>query len=304
MVSLRAMRMFVTVVEAGSFAAAATLLGVSPSIVSKRIAALEQELGARLVNRTTRAMSITDIGERYFENCRKILASVEEIEDEVATLHGAARGHLALRVPHSIGILHIGAMVSDFCQLYPGISASIATEEFPLRAFEMDRRVDVVLHLGPVLSPLLAARELTQITWLPYASPDYLRRHGAPETPADLARHNCLVHQAVFADNRWHFHGPGGDVTVSVSGTLSANSVMILTEAVQNGVGIAMLPSFCVHHGLRDGSLLRILDGYDGPQRHLYATYQANRMVPQRLRLFIDYMVQRLRTPPWKLDQA
>jgi DNA-binding transcriptional LysR family regulator len=300
MASLHSMRLFVTVIEAGSFAAAAAQLRVSPSIVSKQIAALERELGARLLDRTTRRMSITEIGERYFERCRGILASIDEVEDEVAALQGTARGHLTIRVPHSIGILHLGALISEFCGTYPNISATIATDDFPLRAFEMERRSDVAMHLGPLLTPNLTARELTQIVWYPCAAPAYLERHGAPRTPADLQRHNCLVHRSVFADARWRLRGPMGETSVSVTGTLAANSVMILTEAARDGVGISLLPSFCIYRSIQDGSLVRVLEDHEGPQRHLHAVYQANPMVPQRLLLFVDYMADRLRTPPWR----
>jgi DNA-binding transcriptional LysR family regulator len=296
---MKLMRTFVRVVEEGSFAAAASQLGVAPSIVSKQIAALERHLGGRLMNRTTRKMSMTEIGEHYFESCRNILASVDQVEEEVAALQGTARGHLKIRVPHSIGILHLGKLITEFCAAYPTISASISTDEFPLHALETERASDVVLHLGPVTSQTIATRELTQIIWLPYASPKYLKEFGEPETPTDLPRHNCLVHQTVFSDNRWHLRGPAGDIATTVAGSIAANSAMILTEAVQSGVGIALLPSFCTRPGIADGSLVRILKDYDGPQRNLYAAYPASRMVPRRLRLFIDYMVARLRTPPW-----
>jgi DNA-binding transcriptional LysR family regulator len=164
-----------------------------------------------------------------------------------------------------------------------------------------DRRSDVVLHLGPALSPAVTARELTQVVWLPYASRQYLKLHGTPEVPADLRRHNCLIHQAVFPDARWRFTGPKGQAVVVVSGTVSANSVMILTEAAQNGIGIALLPSFCTTRAAADGSLVRVLPAYEGPHRNLFIAYQASRMLPRRVRLFIEFMVRRLKKPPWDL---
>jgi DNA-binding transcriptional LysR family regulator len=302
MTSLKTMRTFVRVVESGSFAAAADSLGLSPSIVSKQISGLEHQLGARLLNRTTRAMAVTEIGESYYASCREVMAQIEAMEEEVAAQQGNAVGHITIRVPHSIGILHLGKLITEFCAEYPSIRVTISTEEFPLHAFDMvDRRSDVVLHLGPVLSPAVTARELTQVVWLPYASRDYLARHGAPDVPSDLRRHNCLIHQAVFPDGRWRFTGPKGEAVVAVSGTVSANSVMILTEAAQNGVGIALLPSFCTTRAIADGSLVRILRDYEGPHRHLYIAYGASRMLPRRVRLFIEFMVRRLKTPPWDL---
>ena len=299
MASTKLMRLFVNVVEAGSFAATAERLAVSPSIVSKRMAALERELGARLVNRTTRSMAITEIGEHYYEWCKKFLANMEAVEDEVAALQGTARGHLNIRVPHSIGILHLGRLISAFCLDYPGITTSVFTDDFPSPSFEMDRRTDVVLHLGPATSPGLAARELTHVVWELFAAPSYLAKNGAPAAPADLRGHNCLLHHSVFWDGRWRLTGPEGESVTQVSGTITANSVMILAEAVKDGIGISLLPSFCTHEGRRDGSLVRVLPAHEGPHRPLYAVYQADRLMPLRLRLFVDFMVAKLKRPPW-----
>jgi DNA-binding transcriptional LysR family regulator len=145
------------------------------------MASLERELGARLVNRTTRTMRITEIGEHYHDWCRKFLADFETTEEEeVSTLQGTARGHLNIRVPHSIGILHLGRLVTEFCTRDPAITASILTDGFPVSSLKMDRRTDVVLHLGPVASPGLAARELTEIVLELFASPGTARRTRRP----------------------------------------------------------------------------------------------------------------------------
>jgi DNA-binding transcriptional LysR family regulator len=304
MPSLRDMRTFVEVVQNGSFAAAAEHVGISPSVISKQIAAMESRFGACLLKRTTRSMAVTDIGEVYYESCRNILAQVEKMEEDVATLQGTATGRIKIRVPHSIGILHLGKIITEFCALYPSISVSIAIDEFPLHSFEMvERRSDVVLHLGPVTAPAIATRELTQIVWLPFASPAYLKQYSVPQTPDELRNHNCLIQQSVFPDGRWRFRSDGGEATVSVSGTISANSVLILREAAENSVGIALLPSFCVDTAQLEGKLIRLLPQYRGPERHLYIAYEATRMLPRRTRLFIDYMVARLKTSLWALPQ-
>lgn len=305
MASLKAIRTYVRVVQSGSFAAAAESLGVSPSIVSKQISLVERQLGARLLQRTTRAMAVTEIGEAYYASCQKIIAQIDAMEEEVAAQQGEAIGHITVRLPHSIGILHLGALITEFSAEYPSITVTIATDEFPIHALDMvERRSDVVLHLGPVLSPAVTARELTQVVWLPYASQKYLDRHGTPEMPADLRRHNCLLHQAVFPDGRWRFTSAKGETMVNVSGTVSANSVMILTQAAQAGVGVALLPSFCTDKAVADGSLVRLMRGYEGPHRHLYIAYEASRMLPRRVRLFIEFMTRRLKKPPWVLPAA
>jgi DNA-binding transcriptional LysR family regulator len=303
--SLRDMRTFVEVVQSGSFALAADRLGISPSVVSKQIGALETKLGARLLNRTTRSMAVTDIGEAFFDSCRDVLGRVENIEQEVALLQGTAKGHLTIRVTHSIGILHLGKIITEFCKIYPAMSVSIAIDEFPLHSFEMvERRSGIVLHLGPVTSPNVVARELTQVIWLPHAAPDYLAQHGTPQTPADLKAHNCLVHQVVFPTSTWTFRGPDGETSVEVGGTISANSVLILREAAENGFGVALLPSFCNEPAVANGTLVRLLPDHVGPERHLYVVYEADRMLPRATRLFIDYMLARMKSPPWGLGRV
>lgn len=294
------MRTFIEVVHSGSFALAADRLALSPSVVSKQIGKLETELSARLLNRTTRSMAVTEIGEAFYESCRDVIARIENIEQEVALLQGTAKGHLTVRVPHSIGILHLGKIITEFCELYPSISVSIAIDEFPLHSFEMvERRSAIVLHLGPVTSPNVVARELTQVVWLPYASPAYLARCGTPRTPADLASHSCLIHQVVFPGGCWTFHGPDGESSVEVKGTIAANSVLILREAAENGFGVALLPSFCHEPAASAGTLVRLLPDHIGPERHLYLVYEADRMQPRCTRLFVDYMLARLKSPPW-----
>jgi DNA-binding transcriptional LysR family regulator len=302
MMSLRDMRTFIQVVQSGSFALAAERLELSPSVVSKQISGLESSLGARLLNRTTRSMAVTEIGEAFYESCRDVVTRIENIEQEVALLQGTAKGHLTVRVPHSIGILHLGKIITEFCELYPSISVSIAIDEFPLHSLEMlERRSAIVLHLGPVSSPNVVARELTQVVWLPYASPAYLARCGTPRTPADLASHNCLIHQVVFPGGCWTFRGPEGESAVEVKGTIAANSVLILREAAENGFGVALLPSFCHEPAASAGALVRLLPDHIGPERHLYIVYEADRMQPRCARLFVDYMLARLKSPPWPL---
>lgn len=297
MPSLEAMRTFIEVVQSGSYVAAAARLGISPSVISRQISEAERRLGARLLNRTTRRMTVTNIGETYYESCRSILAQVEQIEEDVATLQGKEAGRITIRMSHSLGILQIGGIVLSFCSEHPSIKISVAFDEFPLRSFErMERCSDVVLHSGRVSSPSVVAREVAQVAWLPFASPHYLRKCQAPKTPDDLHSHNCLVHQTVSPNGRWHFRNSQVELSVAVAGTISANSALMLREAAENGLGIALLPSFCVEEAVSSGRLVRLLPNYEGQERPLYVVYEATRMLPRRTRLFIDYLAARLKT--------
>jgi DNA-binding transcriptional LysR family regulator len=259
---------------------------------------VEKRLGAQLLNRTTRNMSVTDIGEAYYESCRNVVAQVEKMEEDVALLQGTAAGRITVRMSHSIGLMHIGEIILSFCAQYPSIKVSISFDEFPLRSIDvMERCSDVILHSGPVTSPGVVARELAPVVWLPFASPAYLKKFDSPRTPGDLISHNCLVHQTVSPNNRWRFSNAQGEISIPVSGTISSNSVLMLKEAAETGMGVALLPSYCTDESLLTGKLVRVLPDYQGLERHLYVAYEATGMLPKRTRLFIDFMAERLKTP-------
>lgn len=163
----------------------------------------------------------------------------------------------------------------------------------------MERCSDVILHSGPVTSLSIAARRLARIVWLPFASPQYLTRFEAPKNLEDLRGHNCLIHQTVSPRGRWAFSNEQGEVSVSVKGSFSSNSVLMLREAAERGVGVALLPTFCVDEALAAGALVRLLPAYQGQDRDLYVAYELTRALPKRTRLFIDHLTQRLKTPRW-----
>ncbi len=298
---LRGMQAFVAVVQNKSFAVAAARLGVAPSLISKHIAGIERHLGVRLLNRTTRRVEITEIGQRYYESCVKVLSDLQAGEDRAREMQRNPTGSITVRTPHSIAVLYMGQIVSAFTARYPDVQVMLIIEEYPAHSVaSLERGLDVALHLGPVFSSNLASRKLAPIHWRPYASRRHLRRHGAPRTPLELTRRNCLIHLAMAPDRVWHFTGPEGKVSVQVSGSLTSNSTLVLRDAALEGMGIAMLPTFCAVPEQESGGLVRLLPAYSGPQRDLSVLYAMDRRLPSRVRLFLDFLADWCSAPPWE----
>ena len=185
---------------------AAERLGVSPSLISKQVAELERRLGVKLLNRTTRKVEITDIGQRYYDSCIKILDDVENAEDTARDLQKSPTGSITLRAPHSLAVLYLPALISQFSREHRDIKVTTIVDEYPAQSLTaIERGHDLALHLGPVSPSSLSRRELAEVEWCAYASPDYLERHETPITPSDLVRHNCLIHLETAPDQRWKF---------------------------------------------------------------------------------------------------
>ena len=298
---LQLMTTYVHVVRCGSFSRAADQLNVTTSMVSKQISALEDHLGSQLLNRTTRRLGLTNTGESYYNSCIRILEDISRAEQTVSGTQKAPHGVLKVRVPHTVAALHISSIISEFAKKYPGISVTMMIDQHSAPSIDIiARNFDIVLMFGPILSSTLTIRELATVIWVPYASTDYLARRGTPRQPDDLREHNCLSHLAVSPDGKWELRGRRTATTVKVTGSLSVNSVMVLREAVYNGVGIAMLPSFAVKRDEIGRSLARVLPGYVGPERNLQLAFVRDRMPPRRTSLFIDFLVEHFRAPPWE----
>ena len=293
------MRAFVAVVQHMSFGAAAERLSVSPSFVSKGVSQLEQSLGVRLLIRTTRHLEITGIGQHYYESCVSILSAVEAADDRARDMQRNPRGTVTLRAPHSFAIFYLAPAVARFNEQYPDIEITLMIDENPAQSLTaMKRGLDLALHLGPMPIPGLIAKELGEAGWSVYASEGYLAKKAAPLLPEELALHNCLVHVGMWPDHKWHLSSPLGAKTVSVSGSLSSNSILVLRDAVMSGVGISILPDYFTADG-RGQSLVRVLPAYTGPRRKFSLAYARDRTVPRRVKSFMDFLVAWFRASPW-----
>ncbi len=290
---------FVAVAESGGFAAAARRLGVSKSAVSKRIALLEERLGAQLFHRSTRRVSLTEAGEHYFAHAVQALGAARDAEDAVLALQGAPKGQLRINAPMSFGRLHIAPLIPDFLETYPGIEIDMV----------MDDRVvdlvadgfDVAIRGGNLDDSSLIARKIAPLHSVLLAAPSYVARHGEPSVPEELLNHNCL-HYAYSRDAReWVFLSADGEVRIRTKGSYRVNNGEALMEAVLAGTGIARLQTFVAGPDIAAGRLVQILPDHRMPAHSLYAIFPERRHLPAKVRAFVDFLVERVdgELPSW-----
>ena len=291
---------FVRVVERGSFTLAADDLDLSRAVVSKYLSRLEERLGARLLNRTTRRLSLTEAGAALFEASKGAIERIEEAEAAVARFQAEPRGRLRVSAPMSFGILHLGPAMADFARAHPKVTLDVKLDDRFVNLVE--EGIDVAVRIGVLTDSSLVARKLAVTRAVACASPEYLARHGEPETPEDLASHNCLIYSYLATANVWRFTASDGrEIPVAVTGTFRINNGIVLAEAALAGHGILMTPSFYVAPLLRAGKLKRILPAYRLKELGIYAVYPQREHVPPKVRAFADFLAQRFgRKPDWE----
>jgi DNA-binding transcriptional LysR family regulator len=294
---LKLMETYTTVVKRGSYTRAAKDLGVTRAMVSKRIQDLEGALNVKLLNRNTHRLSPTPTGTDYYENCVSLLADMHALEERMQAKRAVPRGELKILSSKTFSETMLGPIVSEFCRLYPGISVHIALRDRDTTPHGMDLVTggfDMAVRTLPARDSALIARPIVGLPRVLVASPDYLARSGTPRSPADLAKHSCLDPSGA-AHSNWNFQGPKGPTSVRVSGTLRANSSIVVRHGALNGLGIAILRDYLIAENLSDGSLVRVLEDYAIDERTLYVVYQKDRYQPARVRLFIDYLTSRMK---------
>jgi len=291
---------FVRVVERGSFTLAAGDLELSRAVVSKYLSRLEERLGARLLNRTTRRLSLTEAGAALFEASRGALERIEEAEAAIAHLQAQPRGRLRVSAPMSFGILHLGPALAEFARAHPAITLDVRLDDRFVNLVE--EGIDVAVRIGALTDSSLIARKLATTRAVACASPAYLAESGEPETPEDLASHNCLVYSYLATANVWRFTAPDGrEIPVAINGNLRINNGIVLAEAAVAGQGVLVSPSFYVAPLLRDGRLKRILAKYRLKELGIHAVYPQRDHVPPKVRAFVDFLAQRFgRRPDWE----
>ncbi|MGD9512093.1 MAG: LysR family transcriptional regulator [Geminicoccaceae bacterium] len=293
------MEAFAAVVETGGFQSAARQLGVSRALISKRVAGLEQAMGVQLLRRTTRKLSVTGPGEDFYERCRRILAEFHEAAGELAVLQQEPSGVLKVNGPMSFGQLHLAAAMVEFMCDHPKIRMQLAlTDRF---VDVVEEGYDVVLRIGAMRDSSLIARRLCPIRRVLCASPEYLRAAGVPETPAEVGRHRLLQYGWPTVGQRWQLVGPDGESALDVTATFCVNNGDVLKAAARAGLGIALLPTFLCGDELRSGALARVLPHHEGRPIALHALWPESRLMPSRLRRFIDFLAERFGEgkPPW-----
>ncbi|MEO8631680.1 MAG: LysR family transcriptional regulator [Betaproteobacteria bacterium] len=297
MEDLERMAVFARVVEAKSFSAAARRLGLSKSLVSKHVTQLEKSVGVRLLNRTTRNMSLTEAGAGFYEHCARIVEELAEAKLGVGRLHSEPRGMLRISSSVAFGRLHITPAVVDFLATYPEVRVDMVTTDRFVDLAEEGFDLVVRIMSEPALN--VVARKLAAVRRKMCATPEYFARKGVPQTPGDLERHNCLTYTSVNPQDSWRLRGPDGDISIRSSGNLRLNDDDALAEAVLRGLGIALLPTFIIGKELQSGRLQSVLSEYIPLERHIYAVYLPTRYVSAKVRVFIDYLLKRFGPEPY-----
>jgi DNA-binding transcriptional LysR family regulator len=287
---------FVQVVESGSFTAASERLGCSRSVVSKYITRLEERLGARLLNRTTRRLSLTEAGQSFFSRSQRGLQEIEAAETEVSRLQEMPRGKLRLNTPMSFGILHIAPALAGFLSRYPEISVDMRLDDRQVDLIE--EGVDVAIRIAELPDSSLVARRLGPCRHVVCAAPEYLKRQGTPHTPDDLRRHNVITYQYQDSPGEWRFITPEGRyVSVPVRGSIQMNNSLAIREAVLSGAGITLTPAFVVGKDIKSGNLHEVLGAYRAQEISIYAVYPERRHLSPKVQAFINYMKKHLLKP-------
>lgn len=300
---LDAMLAFTKVVAAGSYAEAGRQLGLTRSAVSKGVIELEQILGARLLDRTTRKVSVTEVGMAYYERCLAILAEIEETELQVSRLHDEPRGTLKLNAPMSFGILHVGRAVADFMAAYPEVKVELALNDRFVDPVE--EGFDVTIRIAELKDSSLIARRLGPSRRVLAASPDYIRGHGRPEVPDDLINHHCLNYGHTTLMQRWSLTREGKVVNVAINSRLCANNGDVLRDAALAGQGITQLPTFLIGPDIEAGRLEVVLEDFPPTELGIHALYAPNKYLAAKSRVFIDFLVERFGPePPWDSFRA
>jgi DNA-binding transcriptional LysR family regulator len=291
-----AVQVFAQVVEQGSFAKAAARLGISTSACSRHVAELEAHLDARLLNRTTRRLSLTESGQAFYERCVQVLADLEEAEQTAAASAARPRGTLKLTCSISFGVRHVAPWVGAFAARHPEMRFDVQLSDRFVDLVE--EGFDLAIRIGESPSQNLIARKLGETRLVPCAAPLYLREHGAPETPADLARHACLTYEYLPTRNTWRFTDRAGvEHAVRVAGPVHANNGEMLAAAAVEGIGIALEPDFIVAADLAAGRLVRILADYAPAPTGIYAVYPSRRHLSAKVRAFVNFLAERFAAP-------
>jgi DNA-binding transcriptional LysR family regulator len=294
---LAELSVFVRVVEHGSFTRAADALELSKAAVSKQVSRLEQRLGARLLHRTTRRLTLTEAGEALYRRSAGALAELGEAEREVAQLTGAPRGLLRISAPVYFGSVSLAPHLAEFRARYPEITLDLELDD---RLVDLVReRFDAAVRISGMADSSLVARRLAPCPLTVVGAPSYFRRHGMPKSPADLAGHACLTYALARAPNEWRFRPPRGRwIAVTVSSPLRSNNDFVLKQAALDGLGLGMFPSFFVERELAEGRLRQALADCETPAASINVVYATRRHLLPKVRAFVDFMAERFGPEP------
>ena len=294
------MAVFVRVAETENFSATARALKLTPSAVSKLIGRLEDRLGARLLNRTTRHVSLTEERRTFYQHCTPILTAIEEAEQAITEFHGEPRGLLKVNASTAFAQYHIEPLIPDLLARYPDLRVQLTLSESIVNLIEDE--VDVAVRIGQMPDSSLIARKLGSTRRMVVGAPAYLEKYGVPKTPNDLKDHNCLIISTATSFNQWEFKGPDGPRRIEVSGNFETNNAVALHHAAIAGIGLIRVGNFTVAQSTRKGHLVPVLDDFEAAtEANVYAVYLHNRHLSAKVRAFVDFLVEAFSpVAPWE----
>lgn len=293
---LDAMRSFVRVVETGSFSAVARELNATQPTVSKQVAWLEKRLGTRLLQRTTRSLSLTEEGRTFAARALAALEAIDEAEAAVGPRRQKPGGHVRIACPVAFGRLHVAPRLRRFLARYPDLSLELVMSDGVANLVEQG--LDVAIRVGQLADTTLVARRIGTTRRVTVGAPSYFQRRGEPQAPKDLADHDCIVYTALATGNEWHFDGKDGPVKVRVSGRLSANNSEAVREGVLSGCGIAVLPTWLFRTELVEGTVRIVLQDYEPVALPVHAVYPSRRFVPAKVHAVVEFFAEEFRRDP------
>lgn len=285
---LNSMRHFVEVVRESGFTPAAEKLGLSRAQLSKSVMQLEAHLGTRLLNRTTRRISLTETGKVYFERCLSILDDIDELEASTSEQSKIPKGRLSICAPTSFGILHLQSALTDYLNQFPEVQITLSLSDRFVDVVE--EGFDVVVRIAELDDSSLIARKIAPCKRVFCASPEYLKSHSPVQVPQDLAIHHCLTYSNDLRPDTWTLEGPQGIESVKVNGPVCADNGDMLKAAALNHMGITLLPTFIVGEDLKAGNLVQVLKDYCPPDIDIYAVFPSRRFLSAKVRTFVDHL--------------
>lgn len=287
---LTSMNVFVRVAKAGSFAGAARGLGISRAMATKHIMHLESNLDTRLFNRTTRSISLTEVGISYLERCQQVLLDVDEMESAITHLQSEPRGILKISAPPVIGATHIAPALAAFLKENDDLSVDMTLKGSHVDL--IDEGVDIAIYLGKLEDTSLVARKLASSALVVCGAPAYFERYGVPQEPEDLLNHSCLVNWAIPPRDKWKFKGVLGEREVKVTGRMQANVADPIRIAANDGLGMVMLPKYIVGRDIEKGKLQVVLEQYRISPLEIHAVYPHRKYLSAKVRDFLDFLQQ------------
>lgn len=294
-----AVALFARIVESGSFSKAAAEFGITQPTATKAVAAMEARLGARLLHRTTRGVSPTEVGTLYYERCKAIAAEIEAADNLATLMQRGVGGTLRVSTSVAFGRRVLVPLAMSYMREHPGLTVDLSFDDRYVNMVEQG--IDLAVRMGRLADSTLGARYLGRNPWVMVAAPAYLKAHGAPKQPRDLAQHACLIYSTVQGDDRWMFTGPDGkEQVVAVRGPLRSNNLSALLAGAREGLGIAILPWYVARESVADGSVRPILERYTLPTQEIHAVFPSPKLVPGKVSSFIEHLRGALEGAWWE----